>query len=149
MIEKTASVHWEGPGKKGVGQISTETGALKAYPYGFASRFEDDRKGTNPEEILGAAHAACFTMAFAFACERAGLATTAIDTTARVRLAKQGEGFAIDRIALTLEATVPGIDNAKFQELAAGAKRECPLSKALASVPEITLQATLRGENVR
>ena len=149
MIEKTASVHWEGPGKKGVGQISTETGALKAYPYGFASRFEDDRKGTNPEEILGAAHAACFTMAFAFACERAGLATTAIDTTARVRLGKRGEGFAIDRIALTLEATVPGIDNAKFQELAAGAKRECPLSKALASVPEITLQATLKGENVR
>jgi osmotically inducible protein OsmC len=144
MIERTASVHWEGQGKKGVGQISTETGALKGYPYGFASRFEGDRKGTNPEEILGAAHAACFTMAFSFACDKAGIATASVDTTAKVRLAKQGEGFAIDRIALTLEASVPGIDNAKFQELAAAAKRDCPLSKALASVPEITLQATLR-----
>lgn len=144
MIEKTASVHWEGQGKQGVGQISTETGALKSYPYGFASRFESDRKGTNPEEILGAAHAACFTMAFSFACDKAGIATTSVDTTAKVRLAKQGEGFAIDRIALTMEATVPGIDNAKFQEIAAAAKRDCPLSKALASVPEITLQATLR-----
>ena len=144
MIEKTASVHWEGQGKQGVGQISTETGALKGYPYGFASRFEGDRKGTNPEEILGAAHAACFTMAFSFACDKAGVATASVDTTAKVRLAKQGEGFAIDRIALTMEATVPGIDNAKFQELAAAAKRDCPLSKALASVPEITLQATLR-----
>jgi lipoyl-dependent peroxiredoxin len=144
MIEKTASVHWEGQGKKGTGQISTETGALKSYPYGFASRFEDDRKGTNPEEILGAAHAACFTMAFSFACDKAGIATASVDTKAAVRLAKQGEGFAIDRIALTMEATVPGIDNSKFQELAAAAKRDCPLSKALASVPEITLQATLR-----
>jgi len=144
MIEKTASVHWEGQGKQGVGQISTETGALKGYPYGFASRFEGDRKGTNPEEILGAAHAACFTMAFSFACDKAGVATASVDTTAKVRLAKQGEGFAIDRIALTMEASVPGIDNAKFQELAAAAKRDCPLSKALASVPEITLQATLR-----
>lgn len=145
MIEKTASVHWEGQGKKGIGQISTETGALKAYPYGFGSRFEDDRKGTNPEEILGAAHAACFTMAFSFACDRAGIATSSVDTKAAVRLAKQGEGFVIDRIALTMEATVPGIDEAKFQEIAAAAKRECPLSKALASVPEITLQATLKN----
>ena len=144
MIEKTASVHWEGQGKKGQGKISTETGALKDYPYGFASRFEDDRRATNPEEILGAAHAACFTMAFSFACDKAGLATTAIDTQASVRLSKQGEGFVIDRIALTLKATVPGIDDAKFQEIAAAAKRDCPLSKALASVPEITLQATLR-----
>ncbi len=144
MTEKTASVHWEGQGKKGLGTISTETGALKQYPYGFASRFEDDRRGTNPEEILGAAHAACFTMAFSFACDKAGLATTMIDTTASVRLSKLGEGFVIDRIALTMEATVPGIDDAKFQEIAATAKRECPLSKALASVPEITLQATLK-----
>ena len=143
MIEKTASVHWEGQGKKGVGQISTETGALKAYPYGFASRFEDDRKGTNPEEIVAAAHAACFTMAFSFACDKAGIATNSVDTQAAVRLAKQGEGFVIDRIALTMQATVPGIDDAKFQEIAAAAKRDCPLSKALASVPEITLQATL------
>ena len=145
MNEKTAIVHWEGQGKKGQGQISTETGALKQYPYGFASRFEDDRRGTNPEELLGAAHAACFTMAFSFACDKAGLATTDIDTQASVRLSKQGEDFLIDRIALTLQATVPGIDDAKFQEIAAAAKRNCPLSRALASVPEITLQATLRS----
>jgi lipoyl-dependent peroxiredoxin len=143
MIEKTASVHWEGAGKTGKGQISTQTGALNNYPYGFASRFEDDRRGTNPEEIVGAAHAACFTMAFAFACERAGKPTQSVDTQASVRLAKQGEGFAIDRIALKLQARVPGVDNAAFQELAAAAKRDCPLSKALASVPEITLEATL------
>ncbi len=144
MIEKKASIHWDGAGKTGKGQISTETGALKAYPYGFGSRFEDDRKGTNPEEILGAAHAACFTMAFAFACEKAGIATRSIDTTAAVRLAKDGDGFKIDRIALTLVATVPGLDPAKFNELAEGAKNNCPLSKALASVPEITLDAKLR-----
>ena len=143
MIEKTASVHWEGQGKKGQGKISTETGALKAYPYGFASRFEDDRRGTNPEEILGAAHAACLTMAFSFACDRAGFATTAIDTKATVRLTKQGEGFVIDRIALELNATVPGIDEAKFQELAQGAKKNCPVSKALAGVPDISLEAIL------
>lgn len=143
MTEKTASVHWEGPGKQGQGQISTETGALQAYPYGFASRFQDDRKGSNPEEILGAAHAACFTMAFSFACDKAGLATTTVDTQAQVRLSPQGEGFVIDRIALTLEASVPGLDDAQFQALALAAKRDCPLSKALASVPEITLQATL------
>ena len=145
MIEKTASVHWEGKGKAGHGQISTETGALKSYPYGFGSRFEDDRRGTNPEEILGAAHAACFTMAFSFACDKVGFATTAIDTQAKVRLAKQGDGFVIDRIALSLLAIVPGIDDAKFQEIALAAKADCPLSKALASVPEITLEATLQA----
>ena len=145
MNEKTASVHWEGRGKQGQGQVSTETGALKAYPYGAASRFEDDRKGTNPEEILGAAHAACFTMAFSFACDKAGFATESVDTQASVRLARQGEGFVIDRIALKLQARVPGIDDARFQEIAAAAKRDCPLSKALASVPEITLEATLRA----
>ncbi len=143
MIEKSASVHWEGQGKKGVGKISTETAALKNYPYGFGSRFEDDRKGTNPEEILGAAHAACFTMAFSFAADKAGFATTRVDTKARVRLAKDGDGFKIDRIALEMSASVPGIDEAKFQELAAASKKGCPLSKALASVPEITLKATL------
>jgi len=144
MIEKSASVHWEGQGKQGVGKISTQTAALKDYPYGFGSRFEDDRKGTNPEEILGAAHAACFTMAFSFACDKAGFATAVVDTQAKVRLVQDGEGFTIDRIALELTATVSGIDDATFQKLAAAAKANCPLSKALASVPEITLVATLR-----
>ena len=143
MSEKKASVHWEGGGKAGQGQISTETEALQKYPYGFASRFGDDRKGTNPEEILGAAHAACFTMAFSFAADKAGFVTERVDTTASVRLTQQGEGFLIDRIALTLKAKVPGMDEATFQKLAADAKANCPLSKALAAVPEITLEATL------
>ncbi|MEP7056308.1 MAG: OsmC family protein [Caldimonas sp.] len=144
MNEKKASVHWEGKGKLGVGAISTETAALKNYPYGYGSRFEDDRRGTNPEELVGAAHAACFTMAFSFACDKAGFATTAVDTQASVRLVQQGEGFAIDRIALKLDADVPGIDDAKFQQIAQAAKANCPLSKALAGVPDITLTATLR-----
>lgn len=144
QIEKKASVHWEGRGKAGKGAISTETGALASYPYGFASRFADDRKGTNPEEILGAAHAACFAMAFSFTCDKAGFETKVVDTKAQVRLVPQGDGFVIDRIALTLDAEIPGIDEAKFQELALAAKKGCPLSKALASVPEITLVATLR-----
>src|ERR1700676_5505137 len=108
MTDKTAMVHWEGRGKKGVGKISTETAALKSYPYGFGSRFEDDRRGTNPEELLAAAHAACLTIAFSFACDKAGFATASIDTSASVRLAMQGGGFVIDRIMLRLEATVPG-----------------------------------------
>ena len=144
MTEKSASVHWQGQGKKGQGQISTETSALKAYPYGFGSRFEDDRRGTNPEELLGAAHAACFTMAFSFACDKAGFATTAIDTQAEVRLIAEGDGFLIDRIALKLQATIPGMDEASFQKIAESSKKGCPLSKALASVPEISLVATLR-----
>ncbi len=143
--EKKATVHWEGAGKAGKGKISTETGALADYPYGFGSRFGDDRTGTNPEEILGAAHAACFTMAFAFAAEAEGIAVQTADTRAAVRLTKDGGGFKIDRIALELEAVVPGIDDAKFQALADGAKQNCPLSKALASVPEVTLKATLKA----
>ena len=143
MTEKSASVLWTGAGKHGLGQISTESGALMDYPYGFASRFGDDRRGTNPEEILGAAHAACFTMAFSFACEKAGFETTTVDTQAHVRLSTQGEGFVIDRIALRLTAVVPGLDEVQFQEIAATAKRDCPLSRALANVPEISLLATL------
>lgn len=141
--EKSASVHWQGAGKEGKGEISTETGALNKAPYGFASRFGEDRKATNPEEILGAAHAACFAMAFSFACDGAGIKTETVDTTAKVRLVKDGAGFKIDRIALTLNAKVPGISEEQFQKIAAEAKAGCPLSKALASVPEITLVATL------
>jgi osmotically inducible protein OsmC len=144
MSDKTATVHWEGRGKQGVGKISTQTEALKSYPYGFASRFEDDKRGTNPEELLAAAHAACFTMAFSFACDAAGFATATVDTSAAVRLVRQGGGFSIEHIGLRLEASVPGMDEPTFQKIAAKAKQDCPLSKALASVPEITLAATLR-----
>jgi lipoyl-dependent peroxiredoxin len=145
MSDKTATVHWEGRGKQGVGKISTQTEALKAYPYGYASRFEDDKRGTNPEELLGAAHAACFTMAFSFACDAAGFTTTAVDTQAAVRLVMKDGGFSIERIGLKLEATVPGIDEATFQKIAAKAKADCPLSKALAAVPEISLTAVLHS----
>lgn len=93
MSEKKASVHWEGAGKAGQGQVSTESGALSKYPYGFASRFGDDRKGTNPEEIVGAAHAACFNMAFAFAAEKAGVNTEALDTITSVRLRTCSKSF--------------------------------------------------------
>ncbi|HEY2682040.1 MAG TPA: OsmC family protein [Steroidobacteraceae bacterium] len=144
MSDKTASVHWEGRGKQGVGRISTETQALNTYPYGYASRFEDDKRGTNPEELLGAAHAACFSMAFSFACDAAGFETKSVDTKAAVRLVMKGGGFSIDRIALSLEASIPGIDETQFQKLAAKAKADCPLSKALAGVPEITLTASLK-----
>ena len=144
MVDKTATVHWEGQGKKGAGKISTQTDALKAYPYGFGSRFEGDRRGTNPEELLASAHAACLTMAFSFACDAAGFATAAVDTQAGVRLVAKDGGFLIDRIVLHLEASVPNLDEATFQKLAADAKAGCPLSKALASVPEITLTAVLK-----
>lgn len=144
MKENVATVQWKGRGKDGAGRISTTTEAIRDYPYGFASRFEDDRKGTNPEELIAAAHAACFTMAFSFAADKAGFATASVDTKASVRLVKQGEGFAIDRITLTLEAEVPGLDETRFQEIAQGAKQNCPISKALAGVPEIALTATLK-----
>jgi osmotically inducible protein OsmC len=143
MTEKSASVLWTGAGKKGEGKISTESGALLDYPYGFDSRFGHDRRGTNPEEILGAAHAACFTMAFSFACEKAGFETVTVDTQAHVQLTPRGDGFVIDRISLRMRADVPGIVEARFQEIAAAAKRECPLSKALAGVADIILEATL------
>src|SRR5260370_2639514 len=108
--DKAARVSWEGRGKQGVGKISPETDALKSYPYGFGSRFGDDRRGTNPEELLAAAHAACFTMAFSFACDAAGFATSAIDTHASVRLVANGGGLFIDHTPLHLDTTVPGID---------------------------------------
>jgi osmotically inducible protein OsmC len=95
--------------------------------------------------LLGAAHAACFTMAFSFACDKAGFATEEVDTTAKVSLIPDGEGFLIDRIALTLDAKVPGIDAGQFQQIAEAAKRGCPLSKALGSVGSITLVATLKS----
>jgi osmotically inducible protein OsmC len=143
MSETTGMVHWEGSGSKGLGKISTDTGALKEYPYGFGSRFEGKRDGTNPEELLGAAHAACFTMAFAFACEKAGYTAAQVDTVCKVRLSKVPDGFLIDRLALTLRASVPKLTESLFQKMAEEVKRGCPLSKALASVPEITLEATL------
>ena len=144
MSERKGSAHWQGRGKDGQGRTSTESGTLKDANYGFSTRFEEDKRGTNPEELIAAAHASCFSMAFSFGCDKAGFATESIDTSASVRIVLKDGGFAIDRIALDMSATVPGIDEAKFQELAQGAKAGCPVSKALGGVPEITLKATLR-----
>lgn len=144
MKEKIASVHWEGRGKLGHGRVSTESGSLNQAPYGYTSRFiDDEHEGTNPEEILGAAFAACFTMAFSFACDKAGYATAEVDTQAHVRLRKEGDGFLIDRIVLRMQARVPGLEEHAFQQIAQGAKQNCPVGKALAAVPEIELDATL------
>ncbi len=139
-INRNASAEWSGGLKDGKGAISTESGALASYPYGFASRFEGQR-GTNPEELLGAAHAGCFTMALSLILGEAGLTATRMETKAKVTLEQVEGGFAITAVHLTLRADIPGTDDAKFQELAATAKANCPVSKVLNA--EITLDASL------
>jgi osmotically inducible protein OsmC len=134
------SAVWSGGIKDGKGAISTKSGALKEYPYGFASRFEG-KPGSNPEELIGAAHAACFTMALSLILGEAGLTAEKMETQADVTLTKQPDGFAITAVHLTLKAKIPGAGNAKFQELAAKAKAGCPVSKLLKA--DITLDASL------
>ncbi|MBN9589848.1 MAG: OsmC family peroxiredoxin [Alphaproteobacteria bacterium 64-11] len=131
---------WKGGLKDGKGAISTKSGALDNYPYGFASRFEG-KPGTNPEELIGAAHAGCFTMALSLILGEAGFTAEQMDTRAEISLVKQGDGFAITKSQLTLRAKIPGIDDAKFKELAAMAEKGCPVSKVLNC--EITLDAAL------
>ncbi|HEY4275899.1 MAG TPA: OsmC family protein [Rhizomicrobium sp.] len=131
---------WHGGLKDGKGAISTKSGALNAYPYGFASRFEG-KPGTNPEELIGAAHAGCFTMALSLILGEAGLTADEMNTQADVTLEKLADGFAITKVHLTLKAKIPGCDKAKFDELASKAKAGCPVSKLLKA--EITLDATL------
>src|SRR5271170_4452021 len=131
---------WHGGLKDGKGALSTKSGALKDYPYGFASRFEG-KPGSNPEELIGAAHAGCFTMALSLILGEAGLTADEMKTQADVTLEKLSDGFAITKVHLTLRAKIPGIDNSKFQELAAKAKAGCPVSKLLKA--EITLDAML------
>ena len=139
-IKRTGSATWQGGIKDGKGTISTESGALSSYPYGFSSRFEG-QKGSNPEELIGAAHAACFTMALSLILGEAKLTAEQMDTTAEVSLDKLDDGFAITAIHLTLKAKVPGADDATFKELANKAKAGCPVSKLLKT--EITLDASL------
>jgi osmotically inducible protein OsmC len=134
------TARWQGGLKDGKGAISTASGALKDAPYGFASRFEG-KPGTNPEELIGAAHAGCFTMALSKILEEAGMTAQEMTTKAAVTLEKQGDGFAITKVHLTLRAKIPGADDAKFQEAAAKAKAGCPVSKLLKA--EITLDAAL------
>ena len=134
------SAVWSGGIKDGKGAISTKSGALKDYPYGFASRFEG-KPGTNPEELIGAAHAGCFTMALSLILGEAKLTAEHIETKADVTLEKQSDGFAITAVHLILKAKVPGADDVKFQELANKAKAGCPVSKLLNA--KITLDAAL------
>jgi osmotically inducible protein OsmC len=131
---------WQGGLKDGKGAITTKSGALSDYPYGFASRFEG-KPGTNPEELIGGAHAGCFTMALSLILEQAGFKAEEMNTKAEITLAKQGDGFAITKSQLTLRAKIPGIDDAKFQELAGMAEKGCPVSKVLNC--EIVLDASL------
>jgi osmotically inducible protein OsmC len=134
------SASWKGGLRDGKGAISTRSGALKDYPYGFASRFEG-KPGTNPEELIGAAHAGCFTMALSLILGEAQLTAERMDTKAEVTLEKVSDGFAITAVHLTLSAKVPGADQAKFEELAAKANAGCPVSKLLNA--KITLDAAL------
>ena len=139
-INRNGSAVWQGGIKDGKGSITTESGALKAYPYGFAARFEGT-PGTNPEELLAAAHAGCFTMALSLILGEAKLVAEQMDTSARVTLEKVEDGFSITAVHLALKAKVPGADDATFQALAAKAKAGCPVSKLFKA--DITLEATL------
>lgn len=139
-MKKTASAVWQGDLKSGKGTISTESGALKDNPYGFNTRFEG-APGTNPEELIGAAHAGCFSMALSLMLGQAGFTAERIATRAEVTLDKDGEGFSITAIALTLEAQIPGINEEQFQQIANQAKEGCPVSKVLNA--QISLTASL------
>lgn len=144
MPTRSARAHWSGSLSDGSGTISTETSALDDVPYSFDTRFGDSTKGTNPEELLGAAHAGCFTMAVSNALSKAGHPPQSADTTAEVHIEQVEGGFEIDAIALTFTATVPGISDSEFQRIANEAKENCPLSKVLRAA-EITLDATLQS----
>ena len=140
-MERSASAVWHGSLKEGKGTISTQSGTLKETQYSFGARFAEG-VGTNPEELIAAAHAGCFTMALSAQLTEAGLVADSIETTAAVTLDMHGEGPTITKIHLTTKAKVPGADKAKFDELANKAKVGCPVSKVLKAA-EITLDATL------
>jgi osmotically inducible protein OsmC len=142
MPERKADARWDGRLRDGSGRMKLGSGAFEGN-YTFASRFEEGR-GTNPEELIGAAHAGCFSMAFSAELEKAGYPPEWIETTAAVTVERVGDGFSITKSALTTAASVPGIVDKKFQEIAQGAKAGCPVSRALAGV-EITLDAKLTG----
>jgi osmotically inducible protein OsmC len=139
MIRKAKAV-WRGTGRAGTGNLSTDSGVLADTPYSFRTRFENE-KGTNPEELIAAAHAGCFTMALAFQLQGAGFTPTELSTEAAVSLDQEGQGFRITRSALTLRASVPNLDEATFNRLAGEAEKNCPVSKVLNAA--ITLDAKL------
>jgi len=140
QIKRHASAQWHGSGKEGTGSLTTQSGTLKDTPYSFAMRF-GDAKGTNPEELIAAAHAGCFSMATAFQLSGAGHPPESLDCNATLTMEQVPGGFKIAAIHLVLKARVPGIDAGKFQDLAREAKENCPVSKVLNA--EITLDATL------
>lgn len=139
MIRKATAV-WHGTGRDGAGDVTTESGVLSRTPYSYGTRFEGE-PGTNPEELIAAAHAGCFTMALAFQLQTAGFTPEVLTTEAAVSLEPGDGGFTITRSALTLTARVPGLDRARFDDLAGVAEKTCPVSKLLKA--EITLDATL------
>lgn len=141
-MKKSGSAVWMGDLKTGQGTISTETGVLRDAPYGFKARFEDG-PGTNPEELIGAAHAACFSMALSLMLGEKNLTAKKISTKADVTLEKLDDGFTITAVHLTLSASIPGTDDATFQSIANQAKAGCPVSKLLNA--KITLDATLEA----
>lgn len=141
-VTKTGSARYEGLGKSGKGHVSTGSGALDDQPYGFNTRFEGET-GTNPEELIAAAHASCFTMALSFALAKAGHEEGTLETQAKVTLEKDGEGFAVTRSDLSLTGRVAGIEREAFEKLANEAKANCPISKLLNA--EITLETTFGG----
>jgi osmotically inducible protein OsmC len=143
-MKRTAQAHWKGDGKTGTGNLTTQSGALKEQPYSFNTRFvsEDGKAGTNPEELLGAAHAGCFSMQLSFMITEAGFKVDDIKTEASVDVQNKGGGFEITEIILNLRAKIPGITKDKFEEISKKAKEGCPLSKALAAT-KITLVSEL------
>lgn len=143
-ITRTAKAIWKGTGKEGKGMLNTQSMVLENTPYEFHSRFENG-KHTNPEELLAAAHAGCFAMAFAFALNKAGFTAEEIDVDCGVTVAPDASGFTITKSELTMGAVIPGITQAQFEEIAAGAKAGCPVSKLYKA--EITLNATLRPQS--
>ena len=138
----SGSATYEGLGKDGKGHVSTGSGALSAQPYGFNTRFED-APGTNPEELIGAAHASCFTMALSFKLAEAGFTDGSLTTDAEITLVKEDGGFTVTKSALSTKGKVEGLDRAKFEELAEDAKANCPISKLLNC--EITLDTKFEG----
>jgi len=139
MIRKAKAI-WRGTGRDGRGNLSTDSGVLAKTPYSYKTRFENER-GTNPEELIAAAHAGCFTMAVAFGLQSAGYKPNELTTEAAITLISEGQGFRISRSALSLRASVPNIDEATFTRLASDAEKNCPVSKVLNA--EITLDAKL------
>jgi len=143
MTRKAKAV-WKGTGKEGKGNLSSGSGILKDTPYSFHSRFENGPE-TNPEELLAAAHAGCFAMAFSFGLNKAGFTADEINVDCGVTVTPDASGFTITKSALTMTAKIPGITQAQFDEIAAGAKAGCPVSKLYKA--EITLDATLSGQS--